>query len=53
MERVYKKARRKDFNIEYDVRKMTSDEIDTSDSEYYCSDETGHIFKESELIFIS
>jgi hypothetical protein len=45
-------ALRNDINIEYNVRKMSNEEIDNSDTQHYCSDETGHIFKESELTFI-
>lgn len=45
------KATRIDFNIEYEVRKMSDEEIDNTECQYYCSDETGHIFKEKELSF--
>lgn len=47
----YITAIRKKFNLEYRVRKMSDDEIDNTDCQYYCSDETGHIFKEEELVF--
>jgi hypothetical protein len=49
-EKEYIKVLRKDFDIEYNVRKMSDDEIDNSKGQWYCSDETGHIFKENELI---
>lgn len=42
----------KQHNIEYNVRKMSDDEIDNSDGQRWVSDETGHIFREDELRFL-
>ena len=46
------RAKLKESNIEYEVRKMTDEEMDNSFYQHYCSDETGHIFKEEELRFL-
>ena len=51
MNKKYTKAIFNDFDIEYNVRKMSNDEIDNDDCQYYCDDETGHIFKKTELTF--
>lgn len=48
-----KQAIRNGFGIEYNVRKMSDDEIaDNAENKFWCSDETGHIFREDELTFI-
>lgn len=39
----------KDSGINKAVRKMTDDEIDNTDEQYYCDDDSGIIYKESEL----
>jgi len=53
MERETRQAIRNGFGIEYDVRKMTDEEIDENDTyHWWCNDESGIIFKESELTFI-
>jgi hypothetical protein len=41
----------KDSGIKCKVRKMTNDEIDTSDGAWYACEETGNIYKEDELEF--
>jgi len=45
------KAIWKEFDIEVNVREMTSNEINTSDGRLFCDDETGIVYKEDELIF--
>lgn len=47
----YIKAIRVDINEEVEVRKMSDDEIYNDDCQHYCNDETGHIYKETELNF--
>ncbi len=43
----------KDSEIKIRVRKMTDDEIDNTDEQYYCNDDSGTIYKYSELTFQS
>lgn len=45
-------ATRKDFNMKIEVRKMTNDEIDNSDTQYWCDDDTCVIYREDELEFM-
>lgn len=45
-------AIRKDINAKINVRKMSDEEIDNSDSQHYCDDESGSIYKEEELKFL-
>jgi len=49
---IFIDVKRKDNNEKYTVRKMDEEEMPDNDIEYYCSDETGHIFTSDELIFI-
>ena len=42
-------AIRKDIYARIEVRKMSNDEIDNSEIQYYADDETGCIYKEQEI----
>jgi hypothetical protein len=53
MKESIRQAIRNEFGIEYNVRKMSDEEIlDNDVHKYWCSEETGHIFKEEELTFL-
>lgn len=48
------RAKRRDIDAFYDVRKMTNEEIHNPENKsFWVSEKTGHIFEEYELIFLT
>lgn len=44
-------AKRIDINETLLLRKMSDEEIDNSEVQHYCDDDTSKIYKENELVF--